>query len=200
MDRFKSIVAPSEGVYKEKGSTFLGYAFPIEDEDTFKRKLAEFKAQHPDAVHHCYAFRLKPNGSLYRFSDDGEPANTGGKPIYGQLLSFELTQVAVVVVRYYGGTKLGVGGLITAYKEAAKEALLAAEIIEKDITTTLTVIFGYEQTAQINQIIHHQKLTIIHQDFGSSCSFTLEFPLHKKESLIALFQSIQGITLITSEG
>lgn len=130
-------------------------------------------------MHYCYAFRLKPNGSLYRYSDDGEPANTGGKPIYGQLLSFEVTQVAVIVVRYYGGTKLGVGGLITAYKEAAKEALLAAEI--------------YEQTAQINQIIHHQKLTIIHQDFGASCSFTLEFPLHKKASMITLFQSLQGI-------
>jgi len=195
MHKFKTITTSSEGVYKEKGSTFIGFAFPILDEETFKVNLSEIKKLHPDAVHHCYAFRLNPTGNLYRYSDDGEPANTGGKPIYGQLLSFEVTNIAVVVVRYYGGTKLGVGGLITAYKEAAKEALLAAEISEKEITTTLLVSFPYEQTAAINQLIHHQKLQVTSQVFEESCKFTLEFPLHKKEELIQIFGSVQGVEI-----
>jgi uncharacterized YigZ family protein len=195
MHKFKTIVASSEGVYKEKGSTFIGFAFPILDEETFKINLSELKKLHPDAVHHCYAFRLNPTGNTFRYSDDGEPANTGGKPIYGQLLSFEVTNIAVVVVRYYGGTKLGVGGLITAYKEAAKEALLAAEISEKEITTTLLVSFPYEQTAAINQLIHHQKLNIVSQAFNEKCQFTLEFPLHKKEEIKQFFEHLNDVEI-----
>lgn len=195
MHKFKTIVASSEGVYKEKGSTFIGFAFPILDEETFKVNLSEIKKLHPDAVHHCYAFRLNPTGNVYRYSDDGEPANTGGKPIYGQLLSFEVTNIAVVVVRYYGGIKLGVGGLITAYKEAAKEALLATDIIEKEITTSIMISFPYEQTAIINQLIHHQKLNIVSQSFDEKCHFTLEFSLHQKEELIPLLNTIQGVAI-----
>lgn len=189
MNKFKTITKSSEGVYKEKGSTFIGYAFPILDEETFKTTLAELKKEHPNAVHFCYAFRLNPYGNNYRYSDDGEPANTGGKPIYGQLLSFDVTNIALVVIRYYGGTKLGVGGLITAYKEAAKEALLSAEIVEKEITTTLLIRFPYEQTSLINQIVHHQKLQIVNQSFDELCSFTIETSLNKKDEIVQLFNT-----------
>ena len=169
MNSFKTIKAPSEGIYKEKGSKFIAFAIPINSELQFKEELSRIKKEYHDAGHHCYGFSIGSEGKLYRYSDDGEPNNSAGKPIYGQLLSFGVTHVTIIVIRYFGGTKLGVGGLITAYKEAAKDALNNATIIEKEITESCTIQFKYESMNTIMGLVKTFDLEIVEQDFQLDC-------------------------------
>ena len=193
MNSFKTIKAPSEGIYKEKGSKFIAFAIPTNSELQFKEGLSRIKKEYHDAGHHCYAFRIDPEGKLYRFSDDGEPNNSAGKPIYGQLLSFEVTNVTIVVIRYYGGINLGVGGLITAYKEAAKDALNNATIIEQEVTESLSISFKYETMNSIMGLVKTFELEIVEQQFELDCIIKLNCPKRNKLQLEEKLKLIQNI-------
>ena len=143
---FLTIKSPIENIlFKEKGSKFIGFVFPVNDEKELKKALEKIREEHPKATHHCYAFRLGMNGENYRANDDGEPNGSAGLPIYNQLLANNLTNILLIVVRYYGGTKLGVSGLVKAYKESAKLTLDEAEIITKELETDLEIDFNFNQ-------------------------------------------------------
>ena len=193
MNSFKTIKTPSEGIYKEKGSKFIAFAIPINSEPQFKEELSKIKKEYHDAGHHCYGFSVGAEGKLYRYSDDGEPNNSAGKTIYGQLLSFGVTNIAIIVIRYFGGTKLGVGGLITAYKEAAKDALNNATIIEQEITESLTINFKYESMNAIMGLVKSFELEIVEQDFQLDCFVKLNCPKRNKLQLEDKLKLIQNI-------
>lgn len=180
MDSYLTIAKPSEGIYKEKGSKFLAFAYPIFSEDDFKVYQQELKKLHHDARHHCYAFKLGLTENEYRYSDDGEPNNSAGKPIYGQILSKNLTNVGIVVVRYFGGTKLGVGGLITAYKEAAADALNNAKIIERTVNNFYQITFDYTVMSDVMNFVKQHNLNVTNQVFENSC--LIEFNIRQSES------------------
>jgi uncharacterized YigZ family protein len=165
-DTYQEISEPSEGLFKDRGSKFFAHAYPVWSEDDIKLALDELKKKYYDARHHCYSWVLHPDKSAYRMNDDGEPSSTAGRPIYGQLQSYNLTNILVVVVRYFGGTKLGVPGLINAYKTAAKEALENAEIIEKLIKDVYQVEFAYPDMNIVMKILKDEELDQFEQDFG----------------------------------
>jgi uncharacterized YigZ family protein len=164
-DTYNTIALPSEeSLFKEKSSKFFGYAFPIESEDEVKPVIEILKKQHPHAVHYCYAYQLGTETIQYRANDDGEPSNTAGTPIYGQIQSFGLTNILVVVVRIYGGIKLGVGGLISAYKTSAQITLESCEIIEKTIDIPFQISFDYKNMNKVMRVIKEKKLDITSQE------------------------------------
>lgn len=165
-DTYQTIASESEEVlFKEKGSKFFGYAFPLENEDEVKPIIETLKKEHPHAVHYCYAYQLGTAPKIsYRANDDGEPGNTAGAPIYGQIQSFGLTNVLVVVVRFFGGTKLGVGGLIAAYKTTAQMALEVSEIVEKTIDVYFLISFDYKNMNKVMRVIKEKKLDIVSQE------------------------------------
>ena len=179
-DSYKTIKAPSEGFFKDRGSKFFGYAYPITSEQELKLKIEELKKEHHTARHHCYAYRLKQDYSVYRANDDGEPTNAAGKPILGQIDAKELTNVGVVVVRYFGGTKLGVGGMMNAYKTAALEALNNAEIIECTIDEEFEISFGYPEMNTVMRFIKDLGLEIKSQKMEMDCKII--FAIRKKEA------------------
>ena len=152
-DTFKSISGPSEGLYKEKGSKFLAFAYPVVSEEEVRTVLGRIRKEYYDARHHCYAYRLGLTGNVWRYNDDGEPSSTAGRPIYGQILSRELSDVLIVVVRYFGGTKLGVPGLIRAYKTAAADALDHARTVEKVASERYAVTFDYVAMDRVMRIL-----------------------------------------------
>ncbi len=184
MNSFRTIAKPSEGLYKEKGSKFFGFAFPIRSEEDFKNRMSELKKEFHDARHHCYAFRLGADMKTYRFSDDGEPSSTAGKPIFGQIQSFELTNVGIIVIRYFGGTKLGVGGLIHAYREAAAEAINNAKIVVEEVTQSITIQFGYDHMSWVMNLIKSNDLNVLHQQFEISCEISISCPLKVLEQVV----------------
>lgn len=164
-DTYNTIVFPSEeSLFKEKSSKFFGYAFPIESEEEVKPIIEILKKQHPHAVHYCYAYQIGTETIQYRANDDGEPSNTAGTPIYGQIQSFGLTNILVVVVRIYGGIKLGVGGLITAYKTSAQITLESCQIIEKTIDISFQISFDYKNMNKVMRVIKEKKLDITSQE------------------------------------
>jgi uncharacterized YigZ family protein len=164
-DTYNTIALPSEEtLFKEKNSKFFGYAFPIESEEEVKPIIEILKKQHPNAGHHCYAYQIGTETIQYRANDDGEPSNTAGAPIYGQIQSFGLTNVLVVVVRIFGGVKLGVGGLISAYKTSAQITLESCEIIEKTIDIHFQISFDYKNMNKVMRVIKEKKLNIISQE------------------------------------
>ena len=164
-DTYNTIAFPSEeSLFKEKSSKFFGYAFPIESEEEVKPIIEILKKQHPHAVHYCYAYQIGTETIQYRANDDGEPSNTAGAPIYGQIQSFGLTNVLVVVVRIYGGIKLGVGGLISAYKTSAQITLESCEIIEKTIDVPFQISFDYKNMNKVMRVIKEKKLDIASQE------------------------------------
>ncbi|OFX54518.1 MAG: YigZ family protein, partial [Bacteroidetes bacterium GWA2_30_7] len=148
-DTYLTIESQSEGLFKDKGSKFIAFAIPVCNEDEIKQHLESIRKKYYDARHHCYAYRLGLEGNIYRTNDDGEPSNTAGKPIYGQILSNELTNVLIIVVRYFGGILLGTGGLINAYKSASANAIANAKIIKKTEDTLLKIIFDYTITNDV---------------------------------------------------
>ncbi|GEO03922.1 hypothetical protein AAE02nite_15860 [Adhaeribacter aerolatus] len=172
-DVYLTIAAPAEGVYKEKGSKFLAYAYPVASEEEIKNILTGLRKEYFDARHHCYAYQLGTGGHQYRANDDGEPNHSAGDPILGQIRSAGLTNILVVVIRYFGGINLGVSGLINAYRTAAAEAIHAAEKIEKIETITIEVLFDYEQMNTIMSLIKEYKLQMLSQDFNIDCRLTL---------------------------
>ncbi|MDY0103129.1 MAG: YigZ family protein [Lentimicrobium sp.] len=179
-DTYKTITQPSSGIYKEKGSKFIALAYPVTVEDGVKQILEDLRKEYYDARHHCYAYCLGPDRSAWRVNDDGEPSGTGGKPIHGQILSFDLTNILIVVVRYFGGTKLGVSGLINAYKSAAKDALLQAEIVEKTVNEIYRIEFPYELMNDVMRIIKEEDLYMIDNQFNNSCTIT--YSIRKNEA------------------
>ena len=180
-DTYRSIAAPSKGIYKELGSKFLALAYPVETEEAAKNIIAALRKEHFDARHHCFAWRLGLTGEPYRFSDDGEPSSTAGRPIYGQLLSQELSDILVVVVRWFGGVKLGVPGLIRAYKTATQDALANATIIEKVAGETFTVQFGYLQMNDVMKVLKEMGLTPLRQEFDLDCRLEVRVRLNQIE-------------------
>lgn len=181
---FHTLSGLSAGEYKEKGSKFIALAFPISSEDEVKTRLTEIKKKYFDARHHCYAYIIGADKNKFRANDDGEPNHSAGDPILGQIRSKNLTNVLVVVVRYFGGTKLGVSGLITAYKTATEEALNNAQIIEQQITVTAVFEFTYEVTPVIMKLIKDFDLKIMNQEFGETCSIKIEVLLSVKDNLL----------------
>ncbi len=182
-DLYKTLAAPSEGIYKEKGSRFLAFAYPINSVDEAMQIVAELKKKYHDARHHCYAYRLGLNGEDFRANDDGEPSGTAGRPIHGQLLSFEVTNVLVVVVRYFGGIKLGTSGLIVAYKSATSDALSAAEIVERHEEIGLRVTCNYEQLTYVLKQIAATEARIVSQNYDMTCSIDLYVPKSQAEMI-----------------
>ena len=174
-DTYKTIAKPAEGSYSEKRSKFLAYAFPVQNEQEVKQRLAEIQKKHWDARHHCYAYILGPNKDAYRLNDNGEPSGTAGRPIYGQLLSKDLTNTLVIVVRYFGGIKLGVSGLQNAYKVAAREALDAAVIEERTVQEQYRVTFEYVKMNDIMQILKDPEVQVL--DRQSYMQWRRKFPI-----------------------
>ena len=173
-DTYKTIASPSEEtLYKEKNSKFFGLAFPISSEDDVKPILEDLRKQHHSARHWCYAFQLGTDTIYYRANDDGEPNNSAGMPIYGQIQSFGVTNVLVVVVRYFGGVKLGVGGLISAYKISAQMALEASDIVERTIDVHYTLKFGYQNMNKVMRVIKEKNLEIISQKMEMDCEIVI---------------------------
>ena len=173
-DSFLTISSPSEGLYKEKGSKFIALSFPVESVDEVKDSLEGLRKEYYDARHHCYAYVLGHAGDEVCANDDGEPNHSAGDPILGQIKSKNLTNTLVVVIRYFGGTKLGVSGLITAYKTAAAEALDANQIIQKDITENITLRFPYDEMNEVMKLVKDLDLKIKRQDYDSLCIMNLE--------------------------
>lgn len=172
-DSYLTIAGLTEGLYREKGSRFIAFAYPVSAEEEVKEILAGLRKKFYDARHHCYAFILGGKGQHYRANDDGEPAHSAGDPILGQIRSRNLTNVLVVVVRYFGGTKLGVSGLIHAYKTVASDALAQAQIVEKIIHATFTVCFEYLWLNPVMKLVKDYEMEIISQAFADKCELTL---------------------------
>ncbi len=185
-DTYKTIGNKSSGLYKDKGSKFIALAFPVHSEEEVKERLEEVKKQYYDARHHCYAYVIGYEGDRFRYNDDGEPSGTAGKPIHGQILSHELCNILVVVVRYFGGTKLGVRGLINAYKGAAKEAILQNTILTKTIRSHYQVAFQYPAMNDVMRVMKEQELVQHVQDFDLHCR--IEFSVRKTRARKAVSQ------------
>lgn len=195
IDLYQTIRTSSEGIYKEKGSKFIAIAFPVFSEEIFKERLVKVKKEHPNARHYCYAFRLGTRIKNYRFNDDGEPSNTAGKPIFGQIESFDLTNVAIIVIRYFGGTKLGVSGLISAYKEAAKSALNNAYIIKKTVDNIYEIQFGYEIMSDVMNFIKQQELLIIKQTLEDTGVIQFQIRQTEAEKIVEQFKKIENLKI-----
>ncbi|WP_299825032.1 YigZ family protein [uncultured Pontibacter sp.] len=194
-DTYKTIEAPSEGLYKEKGSKFIALAYPVYTEDEVKDILAEVKKKYYDARHHCYAYTLGADKSRYRANDDGEPNHSAGDPILGQIRSADLSNVLVIVVRYFGGTKLGVSGLITAYKTATADALAVATIIEKHETVLLQAHYGYPQMNDVMSLIKDYDLPVRDQQFELDCKLTIEVRKQLQEEVTAKLEDAEGVVV-----
>jgi uncharacterized YigZ family protein len=168
-DEYKTITQPAQGSYRDRGSKFLSFAYPVNGENEVKQHLLALRKQYYDATHHCYAYVLGFDKSAYRINDDGEPSGTAGRPIHGQILSSDLTNILIVVVRYYGGTNLGVPGLINAYKTSAAEAITNAKIVTKIVREIYQVEFSYEMMNEVMKIVKEEELEVINNEFGMKC-------------------------------
>lgn len=195
-DTYKTIKKPSEGTFRDKGSKFIAYSFPFKDEEDLKETLASVKSEHPKARHWCYAYRLSPDRMVFRVNDDGEPSGSAGRPILNTLLSNELTNILVIVVRYFGGTLLGIPGLINAYKNATQEAIDAAEIIEKTQEDVYKVDFDYLQMNEVMRIIKEGNLEIHKQDFDNRCSITLSIRKLEVNQVVHQLENIENTKLV----
>jgi uncharacterized YigZ family protein len=190
---FRTIQNASEGSYKESGSKFLAFAYPVESEQEIKEKIEHLKKKYFDATHHCFAWILGADRSRFRAFDDGEPNHSAGDPILGQIRSRNLTNVLVVVVRYYGGTKLGVGGLIQAYKLATVEALTNVSLIEKEVVENFTLHFPYDETQEVMRLIKDYDITVIKQEYSEGCVLMGQIKLSEHKGFlnkIALLQAL----------
>ncbi|MDP5107098.1 MAG: YigZ family protein [Polaribacter sp.] len=195
-DSYKTILKPSEEtLFKEKGSKFFGYAFPVLNEDDVKGYLEELKKKHHSARHFCYAYQIGVEDIQYRANDDGEPNNSAGLPIYGQIQSFEVTNILIVSVRYFGGTKLGVGGLISAYKTSAQITLEASEIIEKTIDIHFQLNFQYDLMNAVMRIIKEKNLTIIRQKLELACEYVISIRKNEAQIIFDIFNNLYKVDI-----
>lgn len=180
---YKTIKSQGEGFYKEKGSKFIAKAYPVDNLEAVRAILDELKKEYHDARHHCYAYILDDDASQFRANDDGEPNHSAGDPILGQLRSHELTYVLVVVIRYFGGTKLGVSGLINAYKSATAEALAQSEIIRREVTRPIHLQFAYPETNEVMKLVDKHDITPGEQVFEADCKISGTIPLRHLQNL-----------------
>ncbi|MFI3281487.1 MAG: YigZ family protein [Rikenellaceae bacterium] len=194
-DTYKTILAPAEALYKEKSSKFLIYAYHVESEEQVKEYLEPLRKLHYDATHHCYAWRIGFRGEKFRANDDGEPSSTAGKPILGQLISREVTNCLIVVVRYFGGTKLGVSGLIEAYRDSAALVIDEADVVELTIDTVVEIDFSYLSMNSVMRIIKDEQPKIISQEFDNLCKMRLAQRESKAEILISKLNKVEGVIL-----
>lgn len=189
-DTYKTITKPSkEALFKDRGSKFYGYAYPVTSEEEIKEHIENLKKQHYNARHWCYAWQLGKTYESYRANDDGEPNNSAGMPIYGQLQSFDVTNVLVVVVRYFGGTKLGVGGLIQAYKTAAQMALENSKIVKRTIDETFQLQFEYPEMNTVMRILKEEDLQIIHQKMELACEIWISVRQKEANRIFSVFEN-----------
>lgn len=197
-DTYKTIVSTTDSIlYKERNSKFYGLAFPVKNEDDIKQHLEATKNQYHSARHWCYAYQIGTEQMIFRVNDDGEPSNSAGMPIYGQIQSFGVTNILIIVVRYFGGIKLGVGGLIQAYKTAAQLTLESAEIIEKTIDTEFIITFEYKDMNKVMRIIKERQLKIIHQQLELSCAITISVRKNLAKDIFKIFNATYGVTIKT---
>lgn len=199
-DTYKTIDQPGEEVlFKEKNSKFFGYAFPVQSEEDVKTTLEQIKKQHFSARHWCYAYQIGTKTKTYRANDDGEPNNSAGMPIYGQIQSFDVTNILVVVVRYFGGVKLGVGGLVTAYKTAAQMALEESEIIEKTIDSHFLIRFDYKNMNKVMRVIKEKNINIVNQTLELDCLIEILCRISQKDEIFNAFNQIFEVSINEKE-
>lgn len=198
-DAYNTIKSSSKGLYKEKGSKFLAFAYPVQSEDEVREHVEALKKKYHDARHHCFAWQLGTDGMNFRMNDDGEPSGTAGKPILGQIHSHELTNVLVVVVRYFGGVKLGTGGLVQAYKAAAADALDQAEIIGCTINHSFRIQFPYDMMNPVMRVVDEENLNVEDQQFAADCCMTLSIRASRLEEMVERFRQTHGINVLDGE-
>ena len=194
-DSYKSIPAPAEGLFKDNGSRFISFAFPVETEEEIKDIVADLKKKYHDARHHCYAYRLGYLGDRFRANDDGEPSSSAGRPILGQIDSRGLSDVLVVVVRYFGGIKLGIPGLIRAYKTSTAEALDNAGSVEKIAGKWFRISFGYQDMNQVMKVLKDLDLKQKDQDFGNECSLKAWVRLSSEQDFLKRLSGLEGCSI-----
>ena len=195
-DFFKTVKGISQGLYKEKMSKFISFAEPVQSADEAKAVIKKYQNQYHDARHVCWAYMIGTDRSEYLSSDNGEPSGTAGKPILGQINSFGLTNIVIVVVRYFGGIKLGTSGLIVAYREAAAEAINAGEILECHEQTTITFTFAYLGMNDVMKVIKSEDLCIVSQDFDNCCTMTIQLDADKAEPLKKRLTDLGGVSIL----
>jgi uncharacterized YigZ family protein len=191
---YKTIAQKAEGLYKEKGSKFLAFGFPVTDESEVKSIVSSLRKKYHDARHHCYAYRIGTDPFRYRANDDGEPSGTAGKPIYGQIVSHDLTNILIVVVRYFGGTLLGKGGLAVAYRSAAASMISASAIMEKSVMITCFLTLPYSTFNGLMKIVKEEGIEHSHPVYGNPCTLTVFVPLPVYERFSAKLKLLEGIT------
>ena len=194
-DTYKTIIAPTEGIYKEKGSKFLSFAIPVSSADEVKEIVKNYRKEYYDSRHVCYAYMLGADRKEFRANDDGEPSGTAGRPILGQINSRELTNILVIVVRYFGGILLGTGGLVVAYKEATTDALDQAEVIEKTVDESISIIFDYVLMNEVMRIIKDTNAQISSQNFEDQCAMQLSIRKQDAGLLSAKLAKIYGLQI-----
>ena len=194
-DTYLTIEGKGEGLYKEKGSKFIALAYPVTTEDEIKPILANLRKEYHDARHYCYAYQLGTDKKKYRANDDGEPANSAGQPILGQIKSNNLTNVVVIVIRYFGGKLLGVGGLINAYRTAAADALSDTIIINKTVNDLYELTFAYTIINDVMRLIEEEKLTIVKQTFEADCTIRIGVRLSKSEAIKKRIEKSSEVTI-----
>ncbi len=194
-DTYKTIVSPARGIYKEKGSRFLSLALPVSDQDVIKPLLEKIRKEHHEARHHCYAYMLGYDRLVWRVNDDGEPSGTAGRPILGQINSFGLTNIVIVVSRYFGGTLLGVSGLINAYRTAAASAIENSEQTEKTVQDYYEITYPYISMNDVMKILKEENLGQSGQSFNLECNLKLNFRVSVREKIIHRLSRVEGLTL-----
>lgn len=194
-DTYKTIASHSEGTYRDKGSKFIAFAYPIKTDEEVKDILQKLRSEHPKARHFCWALRISPDRSVFRIQDDGEPSGTAGRPILNTILSADLTNLLIVVVRYFGGTLLGVPGLINAYKTAAAEAIKESKIVEKTVNDIYEIHFDYLVMNDIMKLVKDEKLAILDQDFDNSCTMKLEIRKSNLNVILGKIEKVEGIQI-----
>ena len=195
MNEYYTIEKPSTAEFKDRGSRFLAYAFPITSAEEFKKRIRELREEHPKAAHHCFAYRIGTDGNNFRAGDDGEPSGSAGKPILGQIDSKELTNLAVVVVRYFGGTLLGVPGLINAYKTAASLALQLTPIVKKPVLAVYEIEFDYTRMNDIMMVIKRFGCIIFQNEAQLFCRMVIGIPMAMLDLCLEKLKDMQGLTL-----
>jgi len=195
-DTFLTIASESSGVYRDKGSKFLAFAYPVSSEEEVKEKVDFLRRKYFDARHHCYAYRLGADGSRYRANDDGEPANSAGKPILGQLVARGVTNVLVVVVRYFGGVLLGVGGLVQAYKQAAADALANAGIVTDAVTESYQLTFAYPEMNRVLKVVKDMNIECFGQNFKLNCALNVKVRKSKVEEMKKRLEAVESLNII----
>jgi len=194
-DTYKTIELPAEGTFKDKGSKFIAFAYPLQSETEVKSIISKLRAEHTKANHFCYAYRLTPDRSVYRVNDDGEPSGTAGRPILNVLLSADLTNILIVVVRYFGGTLLGVPGLINAYKTAAAQAVALAVVVDKTVNDRYELKFDYLIMNDVMRLIKEEPMNVIEQQFDNECRIVFEVRTSQLNRVLQRIEKLTGVVV-----